>query len=198
MSHLSARPKVSILNWIRSGDFAGVFVGDSKERVHEILGAPRGCAGFANMGEIEDWRNSNACAWGYGIWTLAFEGNTLDMVCCDVTLREQYGWGVETELFGEPFFRGIDEAQEALGNACVPLRRIDERHYRVRDTVSGEVSERPRRFSVPTILAGEGLRTRIAFKEERGPMWILAHPFDAKSQTVSFQKLLKNQRFSLL
>ncbi len=195
---MKMKPKIDLLNWVLSGNLAGVFVGDTKERVYEQLGPPRGCAGCRDMGEIPNWQSPEANVWGYGIWTLEFIGDILDYMGCDVTMREEYGWGFDLELGSQSFFNSVDEAQEVLERSRIPFRCINEAHYRMRDLDSGALIERRRRFCVPTILAGEGLRTRIVFNQDGGQMWILAQPFQVEFQTFGLHRISTGRRLVLL
>ncbi|HEY0585351.1 MAG TPA: hypothetical protein VGD52_04400 [Pseudoduganella sp.] len=100
---MNEKIKVDIISWIKNGLIGPVAVGQDKETVSRLLSSPLGWATSETMDEIDDFMHADI--WGYGIWTLYFEGNTLDAVTCSIAQLNECGWHfdigeADSDLFG--------------------------------------------------------------------------------------------------
>ncbi len=186
-------PHADLLSWIATGTLAGVAPGDSKAKVRDLWGPPLGWASTSDHGEIADFMDANW--WGHGVWSTEFEGDVLDCVICCLSEVAQAGWYFQMAPLDESFHSGIDEAERILASAGIPCIRPPMRR-RLRNLVTGDVTEQRRRLALPTLLAGRGFQTRILYEED-GRLRNISHPVSIRRQVVGYGRALGDTDYVL-
>ncbi|MFZ6778781.1 hypothetical protein ACO0LD_18310 [Undibacterium sp. Ji83W] len=137
--------------------------------------------------------------WGYGTWTLYFDGNVLDAITCSVSPDgiQEDGWYFDMTTFDESFFKSIRDAERVLSENGISCAELKGGRHKIMDVASGEILETRRRLSLPTLLAGSECQTRILFNMEDGTMQGIANPFSLKRQVVSKRRIDPSSKYVL-
>ena len=179
------RHKVDLMAWISAGKIAGIAPGDHKRQVVEAFGVPLGWASTEDPGEIANFMHADI--WGHGAWTTYYEGDSLDAISCVVFGLQEAGWHFDMEEIPTSFFNSIEDVESVLTALGIPCLRIPKIYY-VRDVEAGTILRCRRRLGIPTILAGDGLRTRILFDSD-GKVKIIGNPVGLRRQRVGYAAL---------
>ncbi|BBB68361.1 hypothetical protein UNDYM_4108 [Undibacterium sp. YM2] len=193
-----SKPEADIFSWIATGELAGVSPGDTKERVVALFGIPPGWVHSEQWDEIPEYMNADM--WGYGIWTLYFEGNVLDAITCSVSHDDgqAHGWYFDMAAFDNSFFKSIWDAERMLAERGIPYVELQGERHKIMDVTSGETHETRRRLPLPTILAGSECQTRLLFDTENGELRVIANPYSLKRQVVSKRRIDTNIKYVLV
>lgn len=197
MNPETTKPEVDIFSWINTGEIAGVSPGNTKEQVSAVFGIPLGWLHSEKWDEIPNYLDADM--WGYGIWTLYFDGNLLDAITCAASVEDiqEHGWYFNMAAFDNSFFKSIQAAERMLSEHGVSSVKLKGGRHKVMDVLSGEIFETRRRLALPTVLAGKEFQTRILFNSEDGKMKVLANPFNLKRQVVSKRRIDPNAKYVL-
>lgn len=186
---------LNVLNWVSAGDFAGVYIGSTKEHVVNVLGVPEGWAISNSADEVNDFLDADM--WGYGVWVLYFNEDRLDAITGAISNIGEAGLYFDIAGYRPS---AIDDAQKlmsVLENAGVKYYELAGR-FRLRDGDTGEVFEKRRRISNRTFLVGEDLLGRITFDPESGQIEQMAFPYSIVAQTVGAHALKFKPSMSLV
>ena len=193
---MNTGPKVNLISWISTGELAGILPGDPKERVRDFFGVPPGWAHSETLDETADFMNADM--WGYGAWTLYFEGACLDAITCPVPNVEEHGWFFDIDALDKSFFNDVQGAEKILLENGIPCVQLKGALYKIKDVATGETLESRRRLIQPTLLAGSEFQTRITFDAENEKMHVIANPFSLKRQVVSKRRLDPQKKYTLV
>jgi hypothetical protein len=181
-----SKNRVNIISWVKSGVLANVRPGQSKSAVMQALGTPFGWLSTASEEPVEDYQAANV--WGYGVWSLYFDGEMLDAVTCIAKEVDERGWYFDVEKEGGKFhLRSIDEVESLLISNGMPVKRIDDGFLSLKNNETGEIVRRTARCAESIILTGDELQTRILFEKTSGRMTLIANPFCVRVQAISWK-----------
>lgn len=192
---MSEKLNISLVSWIKEGLLGRVSVGCEKALVSQLLSPPRGWASTETPDEIDDFMDADI--WGYGIWTLYFDGNVLDAVTCSVEQVSEHGWFFNIDDVDQDLFGDVLKVVEFLKRIDVPYKYIDGGVYILNNVETGELITRRKRLAAKTILAGVDLKTRILFDMESEHVKVMAYPFSAEGQVISHRRCLLSKGYVL-
>ena len=196
VNKMTQKIEVDLVSWIRDGLLGPVAVGQNKDKVRKLLSPPLGWASTETMDEIDDYMIADI--WGYGVWTLYFEGDILDAVTCSIEQLDEHGWYFEVGGAELSFLCNKSSVKGFLERYGIPFKQIDEPFYTLKNPVTGETTTHRRRLSVKTVLAGTDFKTRILFDKEDEHIKVMAYPFSAEGQVVSNKRCLAGKGYILL